>query len=1013
MQELRANSKLLIIKLVFIFVLTAIDSTVAIDDLEEVNNLETSIVLLKITAADKTIATNHFFEVLSLINSDTDEEYVLVPLNLISPYFEININFKRENNLIIVSNPQTSDEVQINLEKREYINHSEWSEKAPIVLGGDFFVSTEVLEYLYGVNVDWNSSYQELIITGDYFQAEEQISADEEKKDKAAKLEEKEQDIIFGPRYSLGSVQYQLELDYHRLESGSTEWITSNRFNVHGRWEDWALSMGVESRENFSEISLPLMRATYNQDNRLIIVGDSEFDFNNTLGEQNLRGVYYKKPDQQWNKNLSYISISGTAEDEATARLYVNDHNYKKIKIDSDQEYQFKNINLRNKRLNTLQVVIENKNGEEKEVIKKVVGSPKIYRAGTKEIDVVGGWYQKSGYNNWDGKMVGVKSSYALDGTTFNLESVVNEDFNYEGSPNLFASDLVFASRIGEQVVIDSNFLWGGELDSLEQGYTASALYCLEEGYIEGSYFYIPYPVYLRLPKGQGKGARVLTEWDLAKKWRVQSLLAKKYATINSNSDELQEGELSFLYQDSWRSSGQVTGRIERIIFTKDEDSRQLDRYGLVLGRSKVGNGFRSQGELAIFKNKLFLIDGGIVDYEDLNLEGEIYRKLTSTLLIINNLEAKSDVFDWDFYNTVLENDFKLKWSPRADTFLSGWQNLEVQGEADKLNRVNEEVGASITYYLDANNILNLDISDNESEDNLDYRLSSLRLTHFWPERKGQISVSLNQYSPSESGFETQNTFAIDAKRTLEEKQELELKVAKTYNGISTVKPEYFISLSLTHAFGFVGNELIPQEFNSNDHSSFVTGYVYLDENNNQIMDQEEEKLPGVRMVLENLMTKTNQNGQFQFNLTRPGTYALDFDFNSLVADYTPVTKEQVIKVRENENMIVNYGLTINGSITAKVFADNNANGKLDEGEKPLSWIGFSLNNGEKIAYTDKRGEFYLENVPLGAHQLTVIKDSLPELMIPQQGFNYKVKIIKEKLDIQELLIPVVYDFGE
>ena len=140
-----------------------------------------------------------------------------------------------------------------------------------------------------------------------------------------------------------------------------------------------------------------------------------------------------------------------------------------------------------------------------------------------------------------------------------------------------------------------------------------------------------------------------------------------------------------------------------------------------------------------------------------------------------------------------------------------------------------------------------------------------------------------------------------------------------------------------------------------------------------------------------------------------PGIYTLNFDFNSLDADYTPVTKEKVIRVKKNENMAFNYGLTMNGSVSGMVFIDKNANGKKDGDEEPLQWIGFTLN--EKTIYTDKRGEFYFENIPLGEHSLTIIKESLPKGMVSKVGNSFKVKIRKEDLDVRDIFIPLVYNF--
>jgi hypothetical protein len=162
-------------------------------------------------------------------------------------------------------------------------------------------------------------------------------------------------------------------------------------------------------------------------------------------------------------------------------------------------------------------------------------------------------------------------------------------------------------------------------------------------------------------------------------------------------------------------------------------------------------------------------------------------------------------------------------------------------------------------------------------------------------------------------------------------------------------------------------------------------------------------------MRLDSIMAETDEDGFFIFKPYFNDVYLLNFDYRNLIADYTPVTKEILVRVKDNQNIMQNFGLTINGSISGKVYLDKNANGSKDENEEYLVWAGLSVGNLNKKDYTDQRGEFYFENIPLGYHKLNLLKESLPKGTRPLNGYEYDIYITEDRLDHHDIDIPIIY----
>ena len=215
--------------------------------------------------------------------------------------------------------------------------------------------------------------------------------------------------------------------------------------------------------------------------------------------------------------------------------------------------------------------------------------------------------------------------------------------------------------------------------------------------------------------------------------------------------------------------------------------------------------------------------------------------------------------------------------------------------------------------------------------------------------------------------------------------------------------------LSYSHAVSFIGGERKNTRFTDFEPRPIVAGYVYLDENYNGVMDPGERKLEDIPMRLGNMMSVSDKKGYFIFKPYFNDIYLLNFDYRNLIADYTPVTEEIAVRVKDNQNIIQNFGLTINGIITGRVFIDKDADGIKDDNEEYLMWAGLEIVNLNKKDYTDQRGEYYFQNIPLGNHRIVLLKESLPNGTKPLNGYELNISITEDKLDHHNINIPIIY----
>jgi hypothetical protein len=76
--------------------------------------------------------------------------------------------------------------------------------------------------------------------------------------------------------------------------------------------------------------------------------------------------------------------------------------------------------------------------------------------------------------------------------------------------------------------------------------------------------------------------------------------------------------------------------------------------------------------------------------------------------------------------------------------------------------------------------------------------------------------------------------------------------------------------------------------------------------------------------------------------------------------------------------LIVNFRVVRTGRISGLVWLDANENGRLDDGEKPLSDVRVVTGSG-RDTLTDEKGYFIIGDLPPGEHILLLDEKTIPE----------------------------------
>lgn len=1007
------------------------ETVLAVED-----NLETSIVSLIIKSSQAAIAKDDYFELIDY------GEYQLVPINSLARWLELEIGFDRAQNTLTVYSLRCGRKVSVYVNERQYRveGRSEWGTQPPVALNGSFYISTLLLEYVAQVKVTWASRYQELTIQGDWLSPgvtdKPQLSAKTETETQAVAK------ALEGPALSLGMIAYGLSWEKIKDSSGNETAAGVLDIRSDGRAGPWTLSLGNELTYEYGnrpiDPTLALIRAQYDENNQLIVLGDSEVNLDETLGTKEFRGILWMSPNLKLRKkSLAYTTVSGIADPGDQVRLWVNDQFTSELSVHEGNSYAFANVPLIPGRINGIKVVITKRNGETVESCRKVAACPRMMEGGDWDFLLAYGDYRQalldpwgnvlmdeSGRNHraaaisWEGNVTAFKADYGLnDHITLNSEIVRIRPVNFsDQAPGIIdGASLGVALRAGPGMIYTLDWLVGGaeNMSPVQSGFSSSLLYEMENGSFQVAASYVPDEAGQGLRNVcTGKSIRFLGEMDCASgiDYKIDGNLVES-VSIPANA----YGEIGFTVN---RHSGTETLVDHSLTITRKNSSTLSQRQNLseiTWGYWKRGAGFASK-ETLDFSN-LALGDQSSPAAQSLSFEENIVKSFNSAVLFGFSFHPALNWRDTHYHDLTVSAESELKWSHNntrvaVSGMVTGISEAGA-GAGSAFQLITAELGGYAGYYWAQSGSCYLKYSRTiQPLDGECYSSGETGLTYQWPKKAGRIWAYLGYASPVGGFREPQWSHSLGISKTFGPGLELILETERNYDSLWSGSFKQVYRLSFRQALGFGNGRVRTFPYAAGENPTLIGGTVYLDENGNRRRDPGEKGLANVRMMLDGSVAETDQDGNYLFNTVEPGMYRVNFDFKSLPADYTPVTGEQLLKIKPSETMFLDFGVTLNGSIAGKVFRDTNADGRLDAGEEPLSWAGILL-DGVKKYFTVQDGSFYIEHLPLGTHTISIIPETVPPGMEVKGSGAYQVDIGEQNLDVTGILFPVVFEFKE
>lgn len=144
-----------------------------------------------------------------------------------------------------------------------------------------------------------------------------------------------------------------------------------------------------------------------------------------------------------------------------------------------------------------------------------------------------------------------------------------------------------------------------------------------------------------------------------------------------------------------------------------------------------------------------------------------------------------------------------------------------------------------------------------------------------------------------------------------------------------------------------------------------IKGVVCLDTNNNQLCEQNEKRIEGLRLGLNGQYFNSQDNGEFIFYGVAEGKTTLTLNDDELARKSVTLIKDLGLNPKKNQKIEIDVPLTPMSTIYAIGHLDLNENGVLDDEEE----VGIS---GTKIQIFSSEGELVDEAIQRGIQRATL-----------------------------------------
>jgi len=958
----------------------------------------------------KIIAQTDFFNILEM------EDYILLPLVSLSRWIEIDLSYDRENELLTVNHNKNNKYILIDLQHNIYYNFPQWSKDPPVIMEGDFYVSTLVIEYLTNTKIEWIPEKQKLTIN--YKDIKNGIEDSKIKAD------------ITGSDFSIGSIHYKTELNYEFAENSSdTSLLLSNYLNVHGRAKNWTISKEQLINYNFEndeyEIKYPFISAKNYENNELIILGDNRFNLNNTLGRINLRGVYFQTPLQQISEKRAYTSVIGQTAPESTVSLYVNNKEFDQIYLEKgEKNYHFKNIPLIIDRINFLKIVINTKDEQISEITKEVAGSTYIFESDTNELLFAIGNYNKKTPPNSILELGGVKLKYApTQNISYFWELGTEKKFDDSEYEGLITGSLARISLSPDEIPIVFSLDWlaSKELNSMEHGYRINTLFPGENNHLKTTFSFVPPLVEKNVDAVKGQYALINYEQEINKNWLFDLNLENNKSILEMEKFNLNIIDLIFDYKDKKRNSFTMTTELAQ----KNEDQlwrelelieKEREYFNIILEGKTYKNKDKFGGEISYDLSNISFYEKVTKKEENALLELNSSKYFTDNLTLSGDLKTE---FNW-FEEKMIAREAELNLRARLKTGKYTYITTGISSEnnyskdyienEEKVEKTNE-IELFLKHNIPRNFNLTTGIKNTYLEtDNLkneNYLSSYNKINYQNNKNQWELELVFEYIAPYGIRNKAQEKIDFELSKILSSDLEGILNIKRDYISSKSEDPYYEASISFSQALGFSKGKIVSQDYNRGNHSSYVAGLVYLDENGNKKRDENEPLLKNISILKDRYKTKTDEKGYFIFENIRIGLHEVGFNLNELDEDYEVLSQNQIIQVRENENIFLELGLTKLGEIGGHIIINND---KKETKIIALSKVELKIEKLNRTIFTNSQGKFVLQNIPLGEYTIKVMEKSLPQNVTTYKNGIYKIKITSKKLinhDLKIILLPI------